>query len=62
MWHKRGGGGEHTGFWRGNRSERNSLQNVDAGGKMTLNSIFKKLYRGMDWIDLAQDRERWLAC
>jgi hypothetical protein len=27
--------------------------------KIILKWIFKKLDRGMDWIELAQDRERW---
>jgi hypothetical protein len=31
------------------------------GGRITLKCTFKKRDGGMDWIDLAQDRERWRA-
>jgi hypothetical protein len=30
-------------------------------GKIILKCIFNKTDRGMDWIDLAQDRDRWRA-
>jgi hypothetical protein len=29
--------------------------------RIILRWMFRKLDRGMDWIDLAQDRERWRA-
>jgi hypothetical protein len=28
-------------------------------GRVILKQIFKKWDRGMDWIELAQDRDRW---
>jgi hypothetical protein len=31
------------------------------GGRIILKWIFKKWDRGMDWIELAQDRDRWRA-
>ena len=37
------------------------LEDVRIGGRIILKWIFKKWFRGMDWIDLAQDRGRWRA-
>jgi hypothetical protein len=31
------------------------------GGRIILKWIFKKWYGDMDWIELAQDRDRWRA-
>jgi hypothetical protein len=43
----------HTGFWWGDPG-------VD--GRIILKWIFKKWDGGgMDWIDMAQDRDRWRA-
>jgi hypothetical protein len=43
----------HTGFWWEDHL-------IDPGTDI-LKWIFKKWDGGMDWIDLAQDRERWWA-
>jgi hypothetical protein len=37
------------------------LENLDVDGRIILNWIFKKWDRGMDWIDLAPDRDMWRA-
>jgi len=49
----------YTGFWWGNLRERNHLEDPDLDGMIILRRIFSKLDGGMDWIDLAQDRDRW---
>jgi hypothetical protein len=40
---------------------RNHLEDPDVNGRIILKWIFRKWDRGMDWIDLAQDRDRWRA-
>jgi hypothetical protein len=49
----------HTWFWWGNLRETDHLENLGIDGSIILMWIFKKWNGGMDWIDLAQDRERW---
>jgi len=51
----------YTGFWWGNVRERDNLEDTSINGKIVLKWIFRKLDGGMDWIDLAQDRDRWRA-
>jgi len=51
----------YTGFWRGNLKERDHLENLGVDGNIILMWIFRKWNGGMDWIHLAQDRERWQA-
>ena len=43
-----------TGFWWDNLKERDHLEDRGVGGK-----IFKKWNGGLDWIYMAQDRDRW---
>ena len=46
----------HTGFWCVNVKEEDHLEDPGIDGRM----IFKKWVEwGMDWIDLASDRDRW---
>jgi hypothetical protein len=35
------------------------LEDLGVDGRIILKSIFKTCCGGMDWIDLAQDSERW---
>ena len=38
--------------------ERDQLEDTGLDGRIVLKWIFRKLVGGMDWIDLAQDRDR----
>ena len=49
-----------TGFWWGNLRERDHLGDPGVDERIILRWIFRK-YGDMDWIELAQDRERWRA-
>ena len=50
----------YTGFWWGNLRERDHLGDTDLDGMIILRCIFRKCdVGGMDWIELAQDRDRW---
>jgi hypothetical protein len=46
-----------TGFWWGKVREGDHLEDPNVNGRIIL--IFKKWDRGMDWIGLAQGRDRW---
>ena len=61
MWHVWETGEVHTGFWSGDLRERDHLENLGVDGKMILTLIFKQSDGGMDWIVLAQNRDRWWA-
>jgi hypothetical protein len=52
-------GEEHTGFWWGDLREGDHLE--DPGVDGILKWTFKKWDAGMDWIDMAQDSNRWRA-
>jgi hypothetical protein len=50
----------YTLFWWENLRERISWEDPGVEGRI-LRMIFRKWNGGMDWIYLAQDRERWRA-
>jgi hypothetical protein len=52
---------ENTGFWWGNLRERDHMEDPGVDGRIVLIWIFRKWVGGMDWIDVAQDRDRWRA-
>jgi len=56
-----GGREVYTEFWWGNLRERGHLGDPGVYGRIILKWIFRKWNGGMDWIDLAQDRDRWRA-
>jgi hypothetical protein len=61
MWHVWETGEVHTGFWWGDLRERDHLEDLGVDVRIILKWIFKKWDRGIDWIDLAHDRDRWRA-
>ena len=62
MWHVWGRGEGCTGFWWGYLRERHHYGGPDADGGIILRWIFKEVGGGCeDWMELAQDRDRWRA-
>ena len=56
--------GEGRGAYRvflGRRERKRPLVRLGAGGRIILKWMFNQWDGGMDWIDLAQDRDCWRA-
>jgi hypothetical protein len=55
--------GERRGFWWGKVGDRDHCGDPSVGGRIILRWIFRNWHvgRAMDWIELAQDRDRWWA-
>ena len=52
----------HTGFWWGGVKKGGCLEDLGVDGKIALKWNFEKFDTvGADWIDLVEDRNRWLA-
>jgi hypothetical protein len=47
-----------TGYWWGNLREAEHLKDPEVDGRIILKRILEKWDGSMDWIDLAQDRDR----
>jgi hypothetical protein len=50
----------HGGYWLESQKERDHWEDQDVGGWTILKCILER-WDGMDWIDLAHDRDRWRA-
>ena len=55
VWKK---GEVHTGFEWGNMREAGHLEDLGVDGRIILKRIFKKWDGGMDWIVLAENRDK----
>jgi hypothetical protein len=58
MQHEWGRGGMHIGYWWESQKERDRLDIWVDNIKLDLREVG---WDGRDWIDLAQDRDRWRA-
>ena len=49
-------------FWWGNLRERDQMEDSDVDGRTILRRTFRSWDGGsMDWIEVAQERDRWRA-
>jgi len=62
MWRVWGRGEACTGFWWGNLRERDHWGDPGVDGRKILRWNFRKWDVGLwDWMELAEDRDRWRA-
>ena len=60
MWHVRGTGEVHRGFWWVDLRERDHLENKGVEGEDNIKiDIQEAILGAMDWIALAQHRDGW---
>jgi hypothetical protein len=50
-----------TGFWWGNLREGYNLEDASVDGRIILKWTVEKWDEGMDWTNLAQNRDKWRA-
>jgi hypothetical protein len=58
MWHAWKRGETCTGFWCERRKDKDHLKDQGAGGRMGSKWTLGRLVGGVEWIHLAQDRDR----
>jgi hypothetical protein len=51
----------HTGFWWEDLREGDHLGDPGVDGRIILKWVFKNWDGDMEWIELAEDRDRWHA-
>jgi hypothetical protein len=51
----------HIGYWWESQKERDHWKDQDVGGWTILKWILEIRWDGMNWIELAQDRDQWRA-
>jgi hypothetical protein len=50
----------HTGFWWGDLREGDHLEDLDVDGRIILKWILQEIgCNGVDWIDMAQHKNKW---
>jgi hypothetical protein len=59
MWHVWGRGEVHTWFWWGDLRARGKFPRPMRRWEVNIKTDLQELEWGIDWIDLAQDRNRW---
>jgi hypothetical protein len=53
--------GARIDYWWKSQRERDHYEDQDVGGLIILGWILEVRWGDVDWIDLAQDRNRWRA-
>jgi hypothetical protein len=52
----------HVGYWWESQKERDHLEDQDVDGVDNIKMDLREIgWDGMDWMDLAQDRDHWKA-